>query len=251
MIKLLILLFVCSIVKGLTNFDYCDPIYCPDDTIHIACDNDGSWYPNCVNPVQINMTAARQQALTNAHNTVRNSVAQGLAVGLPSADKMPTLEWDDNLQFFAELNTKQCAMQVDECHNTPAIYWAGQNIRTQCTTAISLNPDNLFVTMVNGWVAKAASAAPSDIANFQDNPNGSGVFTQLVQDKASRIGCGAATYKKGSNNCLLLVCNYDYVNIFDQPVYSTGPATSGCQTGANSVFPGLCSAAEVVNPSPY
>lgn len=81
--------------------------------------------------------------------------------------------------------------------------------------------------------------------------NQNGIFTQLLQDHSSNIGCGASLYKKTKYNCLLLVCNYDYANFLNMPVYGTGNPAFGCVTGNNPQYPGLCSPTENVVPSPY
>lgn len=39
----------------------------------------------------------------------------------------------------------------------------------------------------------------------------------------------------------MLTCNYDFNNIFNEPIYRTGPAGSKCdQHRTSEKFPGLC-----------
>lgn len=77
----------------------------------------------------------------------------------------------------------------------------------------------------------------------------------MIGDKIRRVGCAIATYTNIRNgtpyNIFLFACNYSYGNVYDDPVYITGTTASGCQTGTNSKYPGLCSIYEVVSSSPY
>lgn len=80
-----------------------------------------------------------------------------------------------------------------------------------------------------------------------------GVFTQLIQEKTSRIGCAASTYTAPRNRkmtCTLLVCNYNYVNILNEPVYSVGLPGSSCSTGTSTNYKNLCSPDEYIEPEP-
>lgn len=43
----------------------------------------------------------------------------------------------------------------------------------------------------------------------------------------------------------LMACNYAVINILTTPVYEEGDAASGCTTGPNPNYPGLCSESEV------
>lgn len=68
------------------------------------------------------MTAEIKDALLLAHNEKRNLIASGNVTGLGPAVRMATMVWDDELSTLAELNTKQCTMVHDSCHNTSNAY---------------------------------------------------------------------------------------------------------------------------------
>ena len=67
------------------------------------------------------MTVELKAALLNAHNDKRNLIASGSVTGFKPAVRMATMVWDNELGALAELNTKQCAMKHDSCHNTSNI----------------------------------------------------------------------------------------------------------------------------------
>lgn len=46
-----------------------------------------------------------------------------------------------------------------------------------------------------------------------------------------------------------MACNYAYPNLLGTPVYVSGPTASGCTSGTNSKYSGLCSTSEKVNPN--
>lgn len=67
-----------------------------------------------------------------------------------------------------------------------------------------------------------------------------GNFTQMVQDKADRVGCAIMRYFRNSLYVTYLVCNYSYGNVDQEPVYVSGPACSECPVGNSIKYPGLC-----------
>lgn len=69
-----------------------------------------------------------------------------------------------------------------------------------------------------------------------------GHFTCLANDQQTCVGCAAVTYtrKCDKKKIVLLACNYSNTNMRRHPVYKAGAACSGCITGCNNVYPGLC-----------
>lgn len=71
----------------------------------------------------------------------------------------------------------------------------------------------------------------------------------MVMEAAYAVGCAQSKYKSKLNgeerNTVLTVCNYASIPVLDSPIYnSTGEPASGCKTGKNSKYPGLCSESE-------
>lgn len=76
--------------------------------------------PSCRDPVLIEMTDEVKQKLVDGHNEYRNKVALGQIAHYAPAENMATMEWDDTLAKFAEMNVHKCEMKHDECMNTGA-----------------------------------------------------------------------------------------------------------------------------------
>lgn len=58
----------------------------------------------------------------------RNIVASGKLPGFSPAKRMAKVVWDKDLAMLADLNTKQCKMEHDSCHNTDSFQHSGQNV---------------------------------------------------------------------------------------------------------------------------
>ena len=64
------------------------------------------------------MTPELKDTFLKAHNEKRNLIASGNVTGFGPAVRMATMVWSDELGALAEMNTKQCGMKHDSCHNT-------------------------------------------------------------------------------------------------------------------------------------
>ena len=64
------------------------------------------------------MNDAMKQKLVDIHNELRDKIAHGKEEHYDQAANMATIEWDDTLAKFAEMNVHKCAMTHDECLNT-------------------------------------------------------------------------------------------------------------------------------------
>lgn len=74
--------------------------------------------PSCREPVLIEMTDEIKQKILDVHNEYRNKIALGQIPHFSPAANMATMEWDDTLAKFAEMNVHKCEMTHDECMNT-------------------------------------------------------------------------------------------------------------------------------------
>lgn len=70
--------------------------------------------------------------------------------------------------------------------------------------------------------------------------------------RAKKIGCAAATFPSEDGDLInfYLVCNYSFINMIDEPIYTTGRTASKCQSGRNRRYNGLCNSSEKVFPLP-
>lgn len=101
------------------------------------------------------------------------------------------------------------------------------------------------------WYAEKKDAVQSDIDKCCTAASGKviGHFTQIVADRATKVGCAVSRYTK-TNKESLVACNYAFTNMFDQAVFKKGVAAAGCTTGVNPDLPGLCSVDEPIKPKP-
>lgn len=74
-----------------------------------------------------------------------------------------------------------------------------------------------------------------------------GHFTAMITERSTKIGCAISSFRLNNWNSYLLTCNYASTNMIDAPVYRSGPATSECKLGRDSVFPGLCKTNEPID----
>ena len=78
-----------------------------------------------------------------------------------------------------------------------------------------------------------------------------GHFQAFVIDRSTQIGCGMTKFIDRNWKSYLLTCNYASVGIYGYKVYQTGVTASGCTTGSNPEYPGLCSSSEPIDPNKY
>lgn len=71
----------------------------------------------------------------------------------------------------------------------------------------------------------------------------------MANERVDRVGCSLIKYQN-DYKYLHLVCNYSYTNIWQERVYTPGPATSACKTGPHKIYHGLCSQTETIVPFP-
>jgi hypothetical protein len=76
-----------------------------------------------------------------------------------------------------------------------------------------------------------------------------GHFTAMVTERSTQIGCAISSFKYNGWNAYLLACNYASTNIVNYPVYRSGAVASGCTLGRDSIYPGLCTTSEPIDPN--
>lgn len=69
--------------------------------------------------------------------------------------------------------------------------------------------------------------------------------------EAYKVGCSISKYTEKNRRYSLMACNYAVTNMDSMPIYEDGPTASGCQTGTNPNFPGLCSVNEKYTTQQY
>jgi hypothetical protein len=208
------------------------------------------------------MTPELQKVIVDRHNYFRNQVAGGTISGfqgvtLPTAVRMASIRWNDQLAHFASLNAMQCVYAHDNCRSSPAFNWAGQNLAIQMTpdseTSRSFVISEYLLNMIGLWFNEHAFARVSDINKFTTLNNGNeqiGHFTALTNELQTDVGCAVVHYDNQGWRAHYMICNYAFTNMLNFPVYRSGTVGSQCTTGRNPLYPNLCSVNEKINPNP-
>lgn len=182
------------------------------------------------------------QQIVDNHNMLRNRIATGAEIGFKKAVKMQALAWNEELAYLASLNVKQCQMAHDQCRNTFQFKSVGQNLGFRANTMGFEGLSTFLNGVIWAWYNEIKDASQSNIDQCCGGGNFTkiGHFLQMVQDKATSIGCAVSRYTNGQWKTLLLGCNYSHGNLLSGAVYASGNATSGCPTSKNTKYPGLC-----------
>lgn len=121
------------------------------------------FYPSCVNPVQVPITTVLKNQIVLNHNKFRNTIALGDHPDFNSAQRMAQLVWNDELAWLAQLNTRQCAMKHDACHNTAKFSNSGQNLGTMSSSRAHYKPSDVLDGVISNWFNENAYASQSDV----------------------------------------------------------------------------------------
>ncbi|XP_030382240.1 venom allergen 5 [Scaptodrosophila lebanonensis] len=238
------------------NTAYCTPSLCElfngthiVQMPHIGCGNNGSFAPRCgPKPHLLYMSERRRTLLLDLHNLARARIAGGELPGYKPAAHMPLLRWDAELEHLATLHAKRCQFAHDKCRNTPHYKFSGQNIGYFWIGRDFKSHSRRMKAFVVNWFREYLDANQTFINSYRPHPQGKkiGHFTLLVADRVHRVGCAAVRYldpqpQRGGNIFqFMLTCNYDYNNIFNEPIYQTGPMASKCPYRVSEKYPALC-----------
>jgi pathogenesis-related protein 1 len=158
------------------------------------------------------------QAL-NAHNGVRQRVAQAESARLGRTIRIPNLIWDATVAALAQDWANQQAARLRQGlavqHRPNNAY--GENIYWAWSSPTAPNPSPSVA--VQWW------ASEQQYYNYTTNACTSGRvcghYTQLVWSATTRVGCGRAVWAAANKQYVLWVCNYaPKGNIYGQRPYS-------------------------------
>ncbi|XP_005188844.3 antigen 5 like allergen Cul n 1-like [Musca domestica] len=255
MISKIILMFMCLTASATLALDWCDPELCPNGEKHTACGNNGAFHKRCGSDVKVIDLRPYRQLILDEHNKRRNFIALGLLPGYYPAERMATLQWDDELQFVADLNARTCIVDHDDCRNTYRFRNAGQNLVGIARHKGDVqNITEILLEDIWLWYTEFKVIDSSYITKFRTTRNFEkyGHFAQFVLDRNTHVGCSMVRFTHAEYKFLYkyhLSCNYASVYALEVPVYAAGKPASGCQTGPNPKYPGLCSTKEAFNPN--
>ncbi|XP_035794998.1 antigen 5 like allergen Cul n 1-like [Anopheles albimanus] len=245
---------------------YCQPELCqrynehgvPVARRHVACAFNGSFSAQCPpGRMILRIDAQLSRYIVDLHNDARSRFALGLVPSFAPAIRMPTVHWDDELANLAEIHVRSCKFEHDECRSTARFLHAGQNL---ATGSFYLEQDifGIVRNLTALWYAEYVDAVQEVLDSYTREYMATiGHFTQMISDRSTSVGCGIVLYPQKLGDFVfkqvLYACNYAITNIVGQPVYRRGTvAASGCVTGPNPAYPGLCSGAEnaLIRPIP-
>lgn len=216
-----------------------------------------------------------RQDIIYYHNKYRNEIACGYldsqnleGRNLPAASKMYELQWDDELEWIADLNTRTCRKNF--CPFTEQFLYGGQNFELKRSKK-DLDYKIFVYETIKKWKMGYLHTPIDSIYNFHDfsiqriNNLSSAVsilskeylassssFQTLASDGLMKIGC--ALYNCGPSNTYeysyAFSCIYGYISTSEQPkafikewshpIYKTS-LTAGSECKARSkTFNCLC-----------
>ncbi|XP_067641996.1 venom allergen-1-like [Eurosta solidaginis] len=251
-----------AIVNGdLTDVDYCSDDYTCSGHIHkyvLACNHNGAFDKRCPPNAEIlTMTEELKKLFLHEHNYYRNEIAGGSEDFRPAA-AMATLEWDDELAYFAELNVKQCKTlnEEEKCFKTARYNALGQNIGWLFYTSIrdcSIIYNDIKHHIRKSWYGQHKHCKQAAINSYhQPGVQSIERFAKIVMDRNNRVGCAAVLFEDRYTVTVLFTCNYARRLFCGKPIFrSSRKPGSVCKTGKNPEYPSLCSTAEVFDPNYY
>lgn len=106
-----------------------------------------------------------QESIVNFHNEKRNYIASGGDKNHKIACRMGTMEWDKELAEIAEYNVRKCALRYDNCFNTSAYRYPGQNLGTYKTT-LWVSADERIKWILLSWYKQVANSKQEYVESY-------------------------------------------------------------------------------------
>ncbi|KAL5290423.1 Ag5r.2 family protein [Megaselia abdita] len=252
----IILTFVLLGVYSATA-NYCGQAgLCGANQKHVTCGASGGMSSSCPSGAQFIDLASMKNDIVNSHNEKRNQVAGGKIAKHSPAVRMATIQWDDELAKMAGLNVKTCNYGHDQCRNTNAFKFSGQNLAKNWWYGSSPNVKDLVLQQIDSWFAENKDSDMTKI-NSVGSTGGpvTGHFTVMVAELSVKVGCATVrsseydAKQKLTWQTLTTACNYAHTNVLKHKIYRSGAAASQCTTGKNPQYPFLCSVKESYDPN--
>lgn len=171
------------------------------------------------NPTRLPPTQEVKDHIVLLHNRVRNKLAAG-KTRFRGASNIPTITYDDDLQYTAQCWTDKCIQGSDICRRTVSFFKTGQNYFK--SDNVDCNTMGVFKTAIDAWYSEIDTTTEECLRSY----NGcSKNFTQMIWAKTTHVGCGRI---RTTDYCSI-VCNYGPAgNMQGEPVYQPGILT--CDT---------------------
>ncbi|CAG4914802.1 unnamed protein product [Colias eurytheme] len=191
------------------------------------------------------LTSYEKQAIVDAHNRLRQSVALGQVSSQPPAANMMEMVWDDELAATAQRWADQCTPAHDRAaQRDVGRFPVGQNLAATWTTRPPSGPSDSqpdFMKQINAWFDEVRIYGFKPI----NGGHGTGHYSQLVWGETSHVGCGYTFYYDPVRGYTkLYVCNYGPGgNVLGSNPYEKGrPSCTQYGLSESRKYSGLCSA---------
>lgn len=198
------------------------------------------------------LTAYEKQAIVDAHNRLRQSVALGQVSSQPPAANMMEMVWDDELAAGAQHWSDQCITAHDRAaQRYDGRFPVGQNLAATWTTRPPTDPSDSqpdFNTQINAWFDEVRIYGFKPITGG----HGTGHYSQLVWGETSHVGCGFTFYYDPARGYTkLYVCNYGPGgNVIGSKPYEKGyPSCTNFGLTQSNKYSGLCAASYTASSS--
>uniref|UniRef100_A0A182FEZ1 Venom allergen-1 n=1 Tax=Anopheles albimanus TaxID=7167 RepID=A0A182FEZ1_ANOAL len=238
-----------GLIGSIESIDYCTANLCPAGIQHVGCNPPALTVDRTASEDPQRWYRSLPSRILDLHNSRRSQIANGALSPFWPARRMATLQWDAELATLAGHNARSCTLAHDRCRNTQIFRWAGQNLALMQYSGPARTVESIIDGFVASWWNEYRDTSTAHIDSYPSNHQGPAIghFTQMASDRAWKIGCAMQYwFQDGFWNTYYLVCNYSFTNIVSQPVYVRGTTGSGCTTGMNPFYSGLCSINEVV-----
>ncbi|KAJ0178778.1 hypothetical protein K1T71_005553 [Dendrolimus kikuchii] len=191
------------------------------------------------------LTASEKQAIVDAHNRLRQSVALGQVASQPPAANMMEMVWDNELAATAQHWSDECIPAHDRAaQRDVGRFPVGQNVAATWTTRPPSAPADSqpdFQKQINAWFDEVRIYGFKPITGG----HGTGHYSQLVWSETSHVGCGYTFYYDPVRGYTkLYVCNYGPGgNVIGSNPYEKGyPSCSNFGLTESRKYSGLCAA---------
>lgn len=191
------------------------------------------------------LTVHEKQAIVDAHNRLRQSVALGQISSQPPAANMMEMVWDDELAATAQRWSDQCIPAHDRAaQRDVGRFPVGQNLAATWTTRPPSGPSDSqpdFQKQIDAWFDEVRIFGFKPISGV----HGTGHYSQLVWGETSHVGCSYTFYYDPARGYTkLYVCNYGPGgNVIGTNPYEKGyPSCSNFGLTESRKYSGLCAA---------
>ncbi|CAA94350.1 SCP domain-containing protein [Caenorhabditis elegans] len=197
----------------------------------------------CIAGVFSQFTSTGQQAIVDAHNKLRSSIAKGTYVAKGTTQKsgsnMRKIKWDATVATSAQNYANTCPTG----HSQGSGY--GENLYWYWTSGTIGNLDTFGPAASSSWESEFQQYGwTSNTLDMNTFNTGIGHATQMAWANTFAIGCGVKNCGKDPSNGynkVAVVCQYKTPgNYLNQPIYQQGTTCAACPSGTACDSSGLC-----------